>query len=275
MEINNNISQYQSPYIDQNKTLEKIATGLELNKASSNASALSIADNLRTQANGYVQALQNTNSAIASTQIADSAIKEQSNMLDNVKEKLLQASTDTTSQEAREAIFKDIQNTLKGFDAIASATKYNDQTLLQESQTNQAPSSSQTFQVGTQESDTSNSTSIQSNTLGVGLNDLVTNSPDSFTAEDASDYLSKVDDAIGVLNNYRAELGLTQNELASTGRNTISQEIQTRAAQSELSGANMAQEIATFDKQNVLSQVGAYTQSQFNITQQSVMRLLT
>ncbi|PHO12633.1 hypothetical protein CPG38_06685 [Malaciobacter marinus] len=57
MEINNNISQYQSPYIDQNKTLEKIATGLELNKASNNASALSIADNLRTQANGYVQAL--------------------------------------------------------------------------------------------------------------------------------------------------------------------------------------------------------------------------
>ncbi|SKB80725.1 flagellin [Malaciobacter marinus] len=275
MEINNNISQYQSPYIDQNKTLEKIATGLELNKASNNASALSIADNLRTQANGYAQALQNTNSAIASTQIADSAIKEQSNILDNVKEKLLQASTDTTSQDAREAIFKDIQNALKGFDAIASATKYNDQTLLQASQSSQAPSSSQSFQVGTQESDTSNSTSIQSNTLGVGLNDLVTNSPDSFTAEDASDYLSKVDDAIGVLNNYRAELGSTQNELASTGRNTISQEIQTRAAQSELSGANMAQEIATFDKQNVLSQVGAYTQSQFNITQQSVMRLLT
>jgi len=275
MEINNNISQYQSPYIDQNKTLEKIATGLELNKASNNASALSIADNLRTQANGYAQALQNTNSAIASTQIADSAIKEQSNILDNVKEKLLQASTDTTSQDAREAIFKDIQNALKGFDAIASATKYNDQTLLQASQSSQAPSSSQSFQVGTQESDTSNSTSIQSNTLGVGLNDLVTNSPDSFTAEDASDYLSKVDDAIGVLINYRAELGSTQNELASTGRNTISQEIQTRAAQSELSGANMAQEIATFDKQNVLSQVGAYTQSQFNITQQSVMRLLT
>lgn len=275
MEINNNIPQYQSPYVDQNRSLERIATGLELNKASDNASALSIADNLRTEANGYTQALENTNSAIASVQIADSAISEQSKILDNIKEKLLQASTDTTSQEGREALLQDIQNSLKGFDAIASSTNYNSESLLQASSTNQDATTSQAYQIGTESSNTIDSTSIQSNSVGVGLNDLLTEDGTTFTSQDAREYLSKVDDAIGTLNNYRADLGTTQNQLASTGRNIISQEIQTRAAQAELTAANIAQEVTNFDKSNVLSQVGAYTQSQFNITQQSVLKLLT
>ncbi|AXH09927.1 flagellin [Malaciobacter halophilus] len=275
MEINNNIPQYQSPYVDQNRSLERIATGLELNKASDNASALSIADNLRTEANGYTQALENTNSAIASVQIADSAISEQSKILDNIKEKLLQASTDTTSQEGREALLQDIQNSLKGFDAIASSTNYNSESLLQASSTNQDATTSQAYQIGTESSNTIDSTSIQSNSVGVGLNDLLTEDGTTFTSQDAREYLSKVDDAIGTLNNYRADLGTTQNQLASTGKNIISQEIQTRAAQAELTAANIAQEVTNFDKSNVLSQVGAYTQSQFNITQQSVLRLLT
>lgn len=275
MEINNNIPQYQSPYVDQNRSLERIATGLELNKASDNASALSIADNLRTEANGYTQALENTNSAIASVQIADSAISEQSKILDNIKEKLLQASTDTTSQEGREALLQDIQNSLKGFDAIASSTNYNSESLLQASSTNQDATTSQAYQIGTESSNTIDSTSIQSNSVGVGLNDLLTEDGTTFTSQDAREYLSKVDDAIGTLNNYRADLGTTQNQLASTGKNIISQEIQTRAAQAELTAANIAQEVTNFDKSNVLSQVGAYTQSQFNITQQSVLKLLT
>lgn len=275
MEINNNIPQYQSPYVDQNRSLERIATGLELNKASDNASALSIADNLRTEANGYTQALENTNSAIASVQIADSAISEQSKILDNIKEKLLQASTDTTSQEGREALLQDIQNSLKGFDAIASSTNYNSESLLQASSTNQDATTSQAYQIGTESSNTIDSTSIQSNSVGVGLNDLLTEDGTTFTSQDAREYLSKVDDAIGTLNKYRADLGTTQNQLASTGRNIISQEIQTRAAQAELTAANIAQEVTNFDKSNVLSQVGAYTQSQFNITQQSVLKLLT
>ncbi len=275
MQINNNVQPYQSPYVDPSKAIERVSTGLAINKAADNASALSIADTLRTQSNGYVQAIENANSAIASTQIADKAISEQSNILDNIKEKLLQASTDTTSQEGREALFKDIQKLMKGFDAIASSTSYNSESLLQASSTNQAATTSQSFQIGTESSNTIDTISIQANSIGVGLNDLVTKDPASFSSTDAKDYLSKVDKAINTLNDYRSDLGSTQNQLASSGRNLITQEIQTRAAQAEISGANIAQEISNFNKQNVLSQVGTYTQSQFNITQQTVLRLLT
>ncbi|AXX92590.1 flagellin [Malaciobacter molluscorum LMG 25693] len=274
MEISNNVSSYVNQY-KTNNTLEKIATGLELNRAANDASSLVISDKLRTQSSGYVQAISNTNSAIASTQIADRAISEQSNILNSVKEKLLQASTDTTSQEGREALLKDVQNLLKGLDSIGSATNYNGESLLQSSSSDQSASQAKIYQTGTEESDTTESNSVQANTVGLGLSDLLSDLPSDFTAQDARDYLSRVDDAIGTLNDYRSDLGSTQNQLASTGRNLLTQETQTSRAESELSAANIARSLSDFNKQSVLSQAGAYTQSQFNITQQSVLRLLT
>lgn len=275
MEVNNNIPFYQNPQVSQNRSLERVATGLELNKAADNASSLAIADNLRTQASGYTQSISNANSALASVQISDNAVSEQSNILDRIKEKLLQASTATTSQDGREAILKDIQGLADQFDNIASSTNYNGQNLLQASSTDQGASQTQTFQVGNEAENTINLGSIQSNTLGVGINDLLTQDPATFTADTARGFLENVDDAVTQLNDYRAELGSTQNQIASSGRNLIQQELQTSAARFELSAANIAQEVSNFDKQNVLSQVGAYTQSQFNVTQQSVLRLLT
>ena len=108
MQINSNSGINPNVYLNSSQALARIATGIELNKSSDNASGISIANNLLAQSNGYGQALENANSAIAATQIASSATNEQSKILDNVKEKLLQASTDTTSKEGRESILKEI-----------------------------------------------------------------------------------------------------------------------------------------------------------------------
>ena len=83
MQINSNSSVNQNVYLNNNQALNRIATGIELNKSADNASGLSIATNLLTQSNGYSQAIENTNSAIAATQIASSATNEQSKILDN------------------------------------------------------------------------------------------------------------------------------------------------------------------------------------------------
>ncbi len=275
MQINTNVQPYQSPYLDQASIIERAATQLSVNEVSNNPSALSIADTLKVQSNGYIQAVENANNAIASTQIANKAISEQSNILDIIKEKLLQASTDTTSQKDREVLFQDVQKLMKSFDSIASNTSYNGESLLQASSTNQDETTSQSFQIGTQTTNTIDTTSIQANSIGVGLNDLITKDPANFSFSEAKEYLSKVDKASNTLNDYRSDLNSTQNQLASLGKNLINQEIQTREAQSEINGANIAQEISNFNKQNILSQVGTYTQSQFNITQQTVLRLLT
>ncbi len=137
MRINTNVSSLQAQEANANtnknisSSLEKLSTGHRINKASDDASGLSIADKLRTQANGLNQAVSNGNSAVTLTQIADKAMAEQSNILDVIKQKLIQAGTATTSAEGIEAIGKDITKLMDQIDNIAAQTTYNGTTLLQ------------------------------------------------------------------------------------------------------------------------------------------------
>ncbi|MGB5793919.1 flagellin [Poseidonibacter sp.] len=141
MRINTNVSALTA--LEANKqtnqtlsnSLEKLSTGLRINKASDDASGLSIADKLRTQANGLNQAVANGNSAVTLTQIADKAMAEQSNILDVIKQKLIQAGTATTSAEGIEAISKDITKLMDQIDNISKQTTYNGTNLLQNDKT--------------------------------------------------------------------------------------------------------------------------------------------
>ena len=141
MRINTNVSSLVAQEANQNTTkniassLEKLSTGLQINKASDDASGLAIADKLRTQASGLNQAVSNGNSAVTLTQIADKAMAEQSNILDVIKQKLIQAGTATTSSEGIGAIAKDIEKLMDQIDNIASQTTYNGTELLQNSTT--------------------------------------------------------------------------------------------------------------------------------------------
>jgi flagellin len=275
MQVNSNSAINQNVYLNLNQSLNRIATGVELNQSSDNASGLSIANSLLTQSNGYSQAIENANSAVAATQIASSATNEQSRILDNVKEKLLQASTATTSQEGRDAILKEIKSQLDQFDKIASGTNYNGQTLLQKSSTDNSASDVQQYQTGINGNKIIENSSVQSNTQGLGLTALVNQDAATFSATDASNFLSSIDKAMTGLSDIRSEFGSTQKQLESSSRNLVSQQTSTLNAAS-LFETNYAKETANFSKQNILSQIGAYGQAQANnINQQSVLRLLS
>ena len=137
MRINTNVSSLTAQEAATNTTksitgsLEKLSTGLKINKASDDASGLAIADKLRTQATSINQGIANGNSAVALLQIADKSMGEQSNILDTIKSKLIQANTDTTSTDGRESIRKDISKLLTQLDNIAGQTNYNGTYLLQ------------------------------------------------------------------------------------------------------------------------------------------------
>ena len=175
MRINTNIASMTAQEAATNTTknisssLEKLGSGLAINKAADDASGLSIADKLRTQASSLKQGISNANSASALIQIADKAMSEQSNILDIVKTKLIQASTSTTSTEGRESIRKDISKLLEQFDAIASQTNYNGTTLLQKSATDTSKQDDLEFQLGESSAfDVSMVQSKASNTAGLG-----------------------------------------------------------------------------------------------------------
>mgnify|MGYP000514404325 FL=1 len=275
MQINSNSTINQNVYASANQSLARIATGIELNQSSDNASSLSIANSLLAQSNGYSQAIENTNSAIASSQIASSATNEQSKILDTIKEKLLQASTDTTSKEGRDAILKEIKAQLNQFDKIASSTNYNGQTLLQKSSTDSSASDSQQYQSGLKGEDIIESSSVQSNTQGLGLSALVNQNSTTFSASDARDLLKSVDNAINGLNEVRTEFGTTQKQLESSSRNLLTQQTSTLNAAS-LFDTDYTKESSNFSKQNILAQIGAYGQVQStSVNQQNVLRLLS
>jgi flagellin len=177
MRINTNIASLtaQEAASNTNKkiatSLERLSTGLKVNKASDDASGLAIADKLRTQASSISQGIDNGNSAVALIQIADKSMAEQSNILDTVKAKLIQANTDTTSDDGREAIRKDIVKLLEQLDNIAQQTSYNGITLLQDSYDSMSSSIELKFQIGGNKDDVMQSSFVQSNTVGLGGGD--------------------------------------------------------------------------------------------------------
>ena len=172
MRINTNIASLNAQAnnaqtnMSLNNSLEKLSSGLKINKAADDASGMSIADKLRTQASSIGQGISNANSGSALIQIADKAMAEQSNILDIVKTKLLQAATSTTSGEGREAIRKDVQKLLQQLDNISIQTTYNGVNLLN------AKGTDFNFQIGEKSTDIVGlKTAYAVNTQGLGSSD--------------------------------------------------------------------------------------------------------
>ncbi len=280
MRINTNVSSLTAQEAAQNTTktitssLEKLSTGLRINKASDDASGLAIADKLRTQATSINQGIANGNSAVALLQIADKSMAEQSNILDTVKAKLIQANTNTTSSDGRESIRKDINKLLTQLDNIAAQTNYNGTYLLQASASSTAASAGLVFQVGEKATDTISNGTITANSSGLGLDALKALGPSSLTSGLANTNQALVDTAITTLNGFRGDVGSTQNQVESAVRNLMTQATNVKAAESIIRDVDYAQESANFNKQNIVSQAGSYAISQANAVQQNVLRLL-
>jgi len=266
-------------------SLEKLSSGLEINKASDDASGLSIADKLRTQASGISQSIANGNSAVALVQIADKAMGEQSNILDTVKQKLIQAATATTSIAGRAAIAKDIGKLLDQVNNIAKQTNYNGIYLLQASATSGSAARTLTFQMGNLAANTMSTVSgVQANITGFSLVNLSSmakagvtgggTAGASFTATAARTQMLIVDNALTTMNSWRADFGSTQNQLESAVRNMSSQETNIKAAESVIRDVDYASESAKFSQQSIIAKAGTYAISQANTVQQNVLRLL-
>jgi flagellin len=284
MRINTNIASLNAQEANSNtnkllnNSLEKLSSGLRINKAADDASGLAIADKLRTQVTSLNQGVDNGNSAVALLQIADKSMSEQSKILDTIKAKLIQANTDTTSSAGRTAIAKDIKKLLEQLNNIGKQTNYNGRQLISGSD-GIASSSALTFQIGEKASDMVTALAISANTTGLGITTLsLTVSSATMNAENlktnATMLQSLVDSAITKLNVYRADVGSTQNQVESAVRNLMTQATNVKAAESIIRDVDYAAESANFNKQNIIAQAGTFAMSQANQVQQNVLRLL-
>ena len=280
MVINTNISSLTAQEASKNtnntlsSSLEKLSSGLKINKASDDASGLAIADKLRTQATSINQGVDNGNSAVTLLQIADKSMSEQSTILDTIKAKLIQANTDTTSTDGRKAIAGDVKKLLEQLNNISKQTNYNGRQLIGGAD-GTAGSTSHNFQIGEKATDTIKTSAITANTTGLSLTTLATAvGTGAITKGEASTAQSAVNKAITKLNTYRSEIGSTQNQVESAVRNLMTQATNVTAAESIIRDVDYAEESANFNKQNIISQAGSYAISQANSVQQNVLKLL-
>ena len=302
MKINTNISSLTAQEAATNtnrsisSSLEKLSTGLKINKASDDASGLAIADKLRTQVTSINQGVANGNSAIALLQIADKSMAEQSKILDTIKSKLIQANTDTTSNDGRTAIAKDVTKLLEQLNNIAEQTNYNGTNLLQKARSTAGASlnaarTAQTglsFQIGENKDDLIKTKTIQANVAGYKLSSLAiavrsgatvtagitVSDTKRFSRNEASVAQAAIDKAITQLNGYRGDIGSTQNQVESAVRNLMTQATNIKNAESVIRDVDYAEESANFNKLNIISQAGSYAISQSNAVSQNVLRLL-
>jgi len=285
MRINTNVASMNAQEsasktnMNLSSSLEKLSSGLRINKASDDASGLAIADKLRTQASSIGQGISNANSAVSLTQIADKAMGEESNIVDIIKTKLLQAATATTSTAGHDAIAKDVTKLLDQINNIAQQTNYNGIQLLQSgTAVGGSTTTALNFQVGETTTDTIGSSGgVRANVSGLGLTALHTFASAggaNLSAGNASAQLDEIDTALNTLNGWRADFGSTQNQLESATRNMMTQQTNIKAAESVIRDVDYASESANFNKQNIISQAGTYAMSQANSVQQNVLRLL-
>ena len=124
------------------KSLERLSSGLRINRAADDAAGMSIADAMRAQSSGLGQAMKNAGDAISLVQVADGALEESINIVNTIRTKAIQAASDGQNTVSRAAIQNDVTKLLEEMNIIADTTSFNGQVLLKGNFTNK------TFQVG-------------------------------------------------------------------------------------------------------------------------------
>ena len=251
----------------------RLSTGLRINSASDDPSGLAIADKLKTQANSIKQGIKNANNGVAFLQIADKAMSEQSRILDIVKSKLIQAKSDTTSNQGKDAIKKDINKYLTQLDNIASQTNYNGISVLQKKSSNKEGTSKFVFQVGEKSENTiSTDGNVQSNTTGLGLESLKNTS----TLDDSNVgiWMNNVDMALDKLNKFRSDYGSTVNQLESSVRYMSSMHTSLKKSESVIRDIDYAQEYSILNRLKLLMMAGMFAMVQANKVQENMLKLL-
>ncbi len=241
------------------KSIESLSSGSALGSAAYDASGLTIANQLSAQVSGLGQSIMNANESIGMIQIADGALNEYGNILDDVRNLTLKAGSGIMNNSNRAIIQNQIDGLMQSADQIINTTSYNGQNLFNNSFTTHTGANAgetQTFGTGD-----ARSSAILDTAIDVS----------SSASIDAS--LKSIDGARESISSMRSDLGSSQNQLMSTIRNTSVTQINVASAQSQIADIDFAAESANFSKANLSAQIGSFTQAQANASAANVLNL--
>jgi flagellin len=246
-------------------SMERLSTGLRINRAADDAAGMQIANQLRRQYEGLVQANKNANDAIGLVKIADGALEEYQKLLVTARDKAVQAASDTNSDEARAALEEDVKQLMEQANKIATETQFNGINLLDGSFTNKV------FQVGSEAGQTITMSIGDATTATLGVDDA---SIDLTTQSGANTAIQSFDAAIKTLDGIRSNIGSTQLALESRIRVNDATAVNVKAAESQIRDVDMAEETERFTKNQVILQANQYALSKSIENQSLILNLL-
>jgi len=273
MRINNNINalfaqnKLTATNTNLTKSLEKLASGLRINRAGDDAAGLAISEKMRGQINGLNQAQRNAQDGISLIQTAEGALNETHSMLQRMRELAVQAGNDTNTTADRTKIVDELNKLKDEITRIAGQTEFNTQKLMTGGFTGK------TFQIGAN----------ADQTIAIDMKDMTASAGLSLTAATinaatqkagVSALITAVDDAINTVSNERSTLGTLQNRLEHTIANLQTSAENLSAAESRVRDVDMAAEMVKFTKNQILVQAGTAMLAQANMAPQSVLQLL-
>ena len=257
-------------------SVERISSGLRINRAADDTAGLAISDALRSDIRVLRQAIRNANDGISLINVTEGALNEQSSILIRLRELSSQASTGTVGSVERQTIQLEFDALRLEIDRITNTTAFNGQKLVDGSLASTASSGSQILiQVGLDSGvDSRINLNTQVNLTAVNASSLLIAELSLTTAAGALTALDVISSAISNVTQSRGKVGAVQNRLVRTISNLSVSIENLQAAESAIRDADIAEEVALLTRNQILVQAATAMVGQANLIPQSVLQLL-
>ena len=259
-----------------NQSVERISSGIRINKASDDAAGLAISEGLRSDIRALRQAGRNANDGVSLINITEGALNEQGSMLIRLRELASQAATGTTGSTERATIQLEFNSLRNEIDRITNTTEFNGQKLIDGSLASSIASTSQVFiQIGIDSNANSRiNLNEQLNLKAVTSSALSIDTLSVKTATDALTALDGISEAISSVTATRGQVGAVQNRLMRSISNLSISVENLSAAESQIRDADIAEEVALLTRNQIMVQASTAMVGQANLIPQSVLQLL-
>ena len=281
MRINTNVaamntySRLTAANTAKSNSLAKLSSGSRINKAGDDAAGLAISEKMKSQIGGLTQAKRNAQDGISLVQTAEGALNETHSILERMRDLAVQGGNGTLTDKDRDSINKELNALHQELTRISQTTEFNTQKLFADKaiKGGKVTPKAFTFQIGANSGQT-----LAVTVDAMDGESLLGSALDVFkldaTGKNAGTMISNIDKAIATVSDQRAALGAVQNRLEHTINNLTATNENLSDANSRIRDVDMAEEMMTFTKSNILSQAATSMLAQANAMPNSVLNLL-
>ncbi|MBQ1710683.1 MAG: flagellin [Treponema sp.] len=265
--------------VSLNKDMEKLSSGMRINRAGDDASGLAVSEKMRSQIRGLNQASQNAQNGISFIQTTEGYLQETTDIMQRIRELAVQSSNGIYSEEDRMQIQVEISALVSEVDRVASSAQFNGMNMLTgrfaQSTGENVVTASMWFHIGANMDQRVQVYIGTMSAAALGVREIGTEEKLSLaTPEDANRAIGTIDEALKKINKQRADLGAYQNRLELTVKGLDIGAENLQASESRIRDTDMASQMVEFTKNSVLSQAGTAMLAQANSQSQNVLSLL-